>query len=36
MKHLGLEFREIQLRLDTPEFKDEVGASTGRAAACPC
>lgn len=24
MKHLGLAFREIQVRLDTPEFKDEV------------
>ena len=23
MKHLGVAFREIQLRLDTPEFKDE-------------
>jgi glutathione S-transferase len=24
MKRLGLEFGEVQLRLDTPEFKDEV------------
>jgi glutathione S-transferase len=24
MKHLGVEFREVQLRLDTPEFKDQV------------
>ena len=24
LKHLGLDFREIQLRLDTPEFKDEM------------
>ncbi len=24
MKHLGVEFREIQLQLDTPEFKDEL------------
>ncbi len=24
MKHLGLEFRELQVRLDTPEFKDEM------------
>ena len=24
MKRLGLEFREVQVRLDTPEFKDEV------------
>ena len=24
MKHLGVDFREIQLQLDTPEFKDEL------------
>ena len=24
MKHLGLPFREVQIRLDTPEFKDEI------------
>jgi glutathione S-transferase len=24
MKHLGLEFREVLVRLDTPEFKDEA------------
>jgi glutathione S-transferase len=26
MKHLGMEFREVLLRLDTPTFKDEVAA----------